>query len=169
MNYRVTSPFAPPFRIDPWVDEISPTQIEFNLNVSAMDVRKKNHATDVEVSFPIPSEKVSGVTLTMDATPGVQQVAEYSPKQASVIWKIAKFQGATGHSLKVRITLKEPRGVTLRELSPIGLNFEIPMMNVSRLQVRYMRVADESARTRAKPSRWVRYVTKSASYVCRLT
>lgn len=40
------------------------------------------------------------------------------------------------------------------------------MYNVSNLQVRYLRIAETSRSY--KPFRWVRYVTQSSSYVCRL-
>jgi AP-4 complex subunit mu-1 len=51
------------------------------------------------------------------------------------------------------------------EIGPINMCFEIPMYNVSNLQVRYLRVADMVGYT---PYRWVRYVTQSSSYVCRV-
>jgi len=38
------------------------------------------------------------------------------------------------------------------------------MFNVSNLQVKYLRIAEQP---RYKPYRWVRYVTRSSSYVCR--
>lgn len=47
-----------------------------------------------------------------------------------------------------------------------SLSFEIPMYNVSNLQVRYLKIAE--AHKSYKPQRWVRYITRSNSYVCRL-
>lgn len=47
-----------------------------------------------------------------------------------------------------------------------SMTFEIPMYNVSHLQVRYLRIAE--AHKSYKPYRWVRYVTQSSSYMCRL-
>jgi AP-4 complex subunit mu-1 len=41
------------------------------------------------------------------------------------------------------------------------------MYNVSKLQVRYLRIAEKHKSY--NPYRWVRYVTQSSSYVCRLT
>lgn len=38
--------------------------------------------------------------------------------------------------------------------------------NVSNVQVRYLRIAE--THKSYKPYRWVRYVTQSSSYVCRL-
>lgn len=47
-----------------------------------------------------------------------------------------------------------------------SMSFELPMYNVSNLQVRYLRIAEQAKSY--KPYRWVRYVTQSNSYVCRL-
>ena len=53
-----------------------------------------------------------------------------------------------------------------KEFGPISMKFEVPMYNVSNLQVRYLRIAETHASY--KPYRWVRYVTQSDSFVCRL-
>ena len=52
-----------------------------------------------------------------------------------------------------------------RETGPISLNFEIPMYNVSNFQIKSLKIlqgGDEN------PAKWVRYLTKSSSYVCRI-
>jgi hypothetical protein len=54
---------------------------------------------------------------------------------------------------------------TRKEIGPVSLSFEIPMYNVSNLQVKYLRIAEASQNY--NPYRWVRYVTRSSSYVCR--
>lgn len=46
------------------------------------------------------------------------------------------------------------------------MNFEIPMYNISNLQVRYLRIMEEAKSY--NPYRWVRYVARSSSYICRL-
>ena len=54
---------------------------------------------------------------------------------------------------------------TRKEIGPVSMTFEIPMYNVSNLQVKYLRIAEASQNY--NPYRWVRYVTRSSSYVCR--
>jgi len=51
-----------------------------------------------------------------------------------------------------------------REIGPIGMQFEIPMLNVSNLTVKTLRFSDKDKPT---PNRWVRYTTQASSYVCR--
>ena len=98
------------------------------------------------------------------------------------MWVIKKFQGGSEHTLRTRITLSSPAGSTLRkEVGPVSLSFEIPMYNVSNLQVgpgaggvsfwrrrlesiaprparplqvRYLRIAE--THKDYKPQRWVR-------------
>ena len=45
------------------------------------------------------------------------------------------------------------------------MNFEIPMFNVSGLQIKYLRIEKQE---KAKDHyRWIRHVTQSSSYICR--
>ena len=70
-------------------------------------------------------------------------------------------------TIKIKISTDTPTtSQTNKEIGPISMNFEIPMFNVSNLQVRYLRIQDTGGKT--APFRWVRYVTQSSSYVCRL-
>ena len=78
-----------------------------------------------------------------------------------------KFIGGGEQSLRAKVTLDRPCTTQIRrEIGPINMCFEIPMYNVSNLQVRYLRVAEHMVGY--TPYRWVRYVTQSSSYVCRL-
>jgi len=52
-----------------------------------------------------------------------------------------------------------------KEIGPVSLNFEIPMFNVSKLQVKYLKIQNDSKGY--NPYRWVRYVSQSNSYICR--
>jgi AP-4 complex subunit mu-1 len=73
-------------------------------------------------------------------------------------WTIKKFQGGHEHTIVAKITLKNPTATECRkEIGPISMNFEIPMYNVSNLQVKYLKIA--STQKNYNPYRWVRYVT----------
>ncbi len=48
----------------------------------------------------------------------------------------------------------------------MSMSFEIPMYNVSNLQVRYLRISEQQKSY--NPYRWVRYVTQASSFVCRV-
>lgn len=53
-----------------------------------------------------------------------------------------------------------------KEIGPISVNFEVPLFNVSHLQIKYLRI--EGQDKKQTPHRWVRYITQSSSYVCRI-
>jgi len=82
-----------------------------------------------------------------------------------VEWSIKKMEGGSEVSLITKISLEGPNATICRkEIGPIGMQFEIPMLNVSNLQVKTLRVTEKDKVT---PHRWVRYVTQASSYVCR--
>ncbi|RYG53734.1 hypothetical protein EON66_08110 [archaeon] len=155
------------------------------------DIPDKYHGSNVVVTFPVPRTAATvtpelgsgaapapaarGVAAAIAASAaaagaagaGPGQVAEYNAKDRVVAWTIKKFQGGQEHCLRTKITLSSPSTSTIRkELGPISMSFEIPMYNVSNLQVRYLRIAE--THKSYKPHRWVRYVATSNSYVCRL-
>ena len=58
-------------------------------------------------------------------------------------------------------------GATVRkEMGPISLSFEIPMYNVSQLQVQHLKIVERNKSY--NPHRWVRCLTHADSYVCRV-
>lgn len=195
MNYRVTGEFRAPFRVFPSIEESSPFKVELVLRVRA-DIPESNYGTNVVFKFPVPRSAATvtpelgpgaGVAGGAGAAKGVAaavaavaaagaggagaggpgQTAEYNAKDREVVWTIRKFSGGHEHTLRTKITLSAPSTASLRrELGPISASFEIPMYNVSSLNVRYLRIAE--THKSYKPYRWVRYVTTSNSYVCRL-
>ena len=105
------------------------------------------------------------VSTVLDKSAG-EQTCEYSDKRKDVVWKIKKFTGGSEQTLVCKIGLVQSSSSNIRkEIGPISLEFEIPMYNASRLQVRYLRIAADA---KYKPLRWVRYVTQAASYMCRV-
>jgi AP-4 complex subunit mu-1 len=163
MNYRITSDFRTPFRMFPFFELVSPYKVEVIVKVRA-DIPETNYGGNVVVAFPVPRSTSSAVC---DLGVGVVgQSAEYDAKERKVLWKIKKFKGGTEQTLRARITLSAAHTATVRkEIGPISMQFEIPMYNPSNLQVRYLRILENK---NYNPYRWVRYVTRSQSYVCRL-
>ena len=114
--------------------------------------------------FRSKTEKQNTQTTSTDPT---GSNAEYSSQDKRMIWNIRKFPGQSELTLRVKITLDSPVTAAHRkELGPIAMTFEIPMYNISNLQVRYLRIAETDKSY--NPHRWVRYITQSSSYVYRL-
>lgn len=163
MNYRISSDFRTPFRIFPFFELVSPYKVELIVKIRA-DIPEQNYGANVSVEFPVPKNTSA---VSCDLGVGVTgQHAEYQAKDRKVVWRIKKFTGGTEQTLRSRITLTGAHTATVRkEIGPISLSFEVPMFNPSNMQVRYLRIAENKGYT---PYRWVRYVTRSSSYVCRL-
>lgn len=189
MTYRVAGEFRAPFRVQPYLETISPTRVDFVLKVRA-DIPASSAGSHIVVRFPVPSTAAT-VNPVVTGGPGVEgsrtsilssaasgggsgkgkegtQVAEYDGKGKKVAWLIEKLQGGMEATLRTHITLTKPSGgsATRKELGPVALQFEVPMYNVSQLQVKYLRISETAAAY--KPQRWVRYVTQSSSYEVRL-
>jgi len=165
MNYRITGDtFRAPFRIFPFFELVSPYKVELIVKIRA-DIPDQNYGGNVILTIPLPKSTSSVVSeLPVGA---VGQASEFDAKERKVVWRIKKFQGGQEQTIRCKITLSSAAAASIRkEIGPLALNFEIPMYNPSGLQVRYLRILENKS---YNPFRWVRYVTRSSSYVCRLT
>lgn len=165
MNYRITGEFRVPFRIFPILDQSASTALKKQLVICLRsEISENSFGGNVLVTCPMPKH-TSTVSCETDGSSG--QTAEYSQNENRILWNIKKFVGNREMCLRCRITLTQESSMPLaKDIGPIGMNFEIPMYNVSNLQVRFLRVSDRQKAL--NPFRWVRYVTQSSSYVCRL-
>eukprot|EP01036_Dinobryon_divergens_P032368 gene32368-41938_t len=124
-----------------------------------------NYGSNVVVKMSVPRCTVSVVPEFGAEMPGC--AGEYNHSEKKVIWTIRKFVGGSEITLRAKITIDQPVTAShKKEIGPISMSFEIPMYNVSHLQVRYLRISE--THKSYNPCRWVRYITQSSSYVCRL-
>jgi len=164
MNYRITGDFRVPFRIFPFAEQQTPHKIEITIKVRA-DIPEQNYGGNVQITCMLPKSAAS-VSNELAVTAG--QSAEYLASEHKLVWNIKKFQGGSEAAICCRVTLNSPVANNQnikKEVGPVSLTYEIPMYNVSNLQVRYLRIAERHKSY--NPCRWVRYVTQSSSYVCR--
>lgn len=160
MNYRVSSGVRAPFRIFPHFELLSPHKAELVLKIRA-DIPAGAHGSNVLVRVPMPR---SASSVAFDIAEG--QTGEYDAKNRVLTWSIRKFPGAKELTLRARIAFSSPTHAPVRrEVGPINLCFEIPMYSASNLQIKHLRMKESKGYT---PNRWVRYVTKADSYVCRM-
>lgn len=161
MNYRIKGEYQTPFRIFHFIDEITPYKLDFTIRIRAL-FTDKQFGSNVVVKFTMPktTTSVSFEQLTKVAN----QKTEYKDNEKLSEWSVKKFTGGSEIALKVRTSLSGP--CSQKELGQISMNFEIPMYSVSNLQIKYLRVVEPGKQT--TPYRWVRYITQSSSYVCRI-
>jgi len=129
---------------------------------------KPNQGANVLVEIPLPKSAIAGASCSLISAPGTGNAsAEYVAAEHKIVWTMKKFPGGSEQTLRCKVSLNKTCTTHIRQqIGPINMCFEIPMYNVSNLQVRYLRVADNMVGY--TPYRWVRYVTQSSSYVCRL-
>jgi AP-4 complex subunit mu-1 len=166
LSYRITGEFACPFSIFPSIEEVESKKIEITLMIRA-DMPSNHFGANVVVEMNMPKSAVSA-SCNLISAPGTGQAsAEYLQSEGKIVWTMKKFIGGTEQTLRAKVTLNAPCTTQMRrDIGPVNMCFEIPMYNVSQLQVRYLRVAENMVGY--TPYRWVRYVTQSSSYVCRL-
>jgi hypothetical protein len=95
--------------------------------------------------------------------------AEYDQTQKKVTWTIKKFRGGQTQTLNAIITLKnEVNSYQIRkEIGPIKMDFEVNNYTASNVFVKYLRGAGGFDQKKP-PQRWLRYITKSNSYINRV-
>lgn len=159
MSYRVNMSVKPLFFIDFQHKLVGSTKLEITLTIKAL-FKSKTKATDVEVHVPIPPD-----AFNPDFT-AAAGVVSYYPDNDSIIWQIPDFVGEQDIRMKTRMqlpTIISPDRDNYKN-KPIKLTFEIPYFTVSGINVRYVKVTDDSG-YEAVP--WVRYMTQSGEYYIR--
>jgi AP-4 complex subunit mu-1 len=167
LNYRMTGELKTPFRIFPSIEEVESNKLEISVLIRA-EMPHNHFGANVTVEMPLPRCTAAASCNVIVASTGLgPSTAEFVRRDGKIVWNIKKLPGGTEQTMRAKVTLNQPCTTQIRrEIGPINMNFEIPMYNVSNLQVRYLRIAE--AMPGYTPYRWVRYVTQSSSYVCRV-
>jgi len=163
MNYQINSEFAPPFKIYSIVEE-NDYKLELKLRVQA-NYSSKVNGGNIVIKFNIP-KLTQSVYFDLGKNKNIQKV-EYIKNQQLCIWKIPKMLGGSENTLETKITLQVNKPNQLRkELGPVTMNFEIPNFNISKLQIKELKVMSNDKKYNAM--RWVRIFTQANSYVVRI-
>jgi AP-4 complex subunit mu-1 len=164
MNYRVSSPFKPPFRVFPYFEVTSSHRAELIVKVRC-DIPVNNHANQVVIDIPMPA-CVSSASCDSSSMSVMEQHAEFDSKERVIKWRVTKFTGGTEATLRCRLVLSGGSVTDVRKfIGPISMLFEIPLYSATNFQVKFLRLTDSRAPV---PQRWVRYITRASSYVCRM-
>ena len=160
MNYRIKGDYQTPFRIFPFIEESTQYKFDFNLKIKSL-FPEKLHAANVSVKFNTP-KTCNSVSFELGKK-ALGQNVEYNENERTVEWTIEKFMGNSEHSLKTKASLSGP--ATIKDINQISMHFEISMYNVSKLQIKYLRITGQE---NSNPYRWIRYITQASSYVYRV-
>jgi len=167
LNYRITGEFATPFRIFPSIEQPEPNKLEITLLIRA-EMPSNHFGANVMVELPLPRDAAVSASCSLISAPGTGHAsAEFINSEGKIVWTMKKFPGGAEQTMRCKVLLNKPCTTELqKQIGPVNMCFEIPMYNVSNLNVRYLRVAENMVGY--TPYRWVRYVTQSSSYVCRM-
>lgn len=165
-NYRISEDVRLPFKIFPFVEEVSSTRLDLILKIRA-DYNEDQTANNLVARIPVPR---STTNVSFELAPGVVgESTEFKPDEKWFDWTIKKFQGNSERTLRAKIQIPASEAIKAtakKEIGPINLSFELPMHTCSNIEIKFMRVVERG--TPVEPSRWIRYITQSTSYVCRL-
>jgi AP-4 complex subunit mu-1 len=167
MNYRVTASFKPPFKLSSIVDVIGGGyKVEWTLRVNA-DIPEQNYGGNMDIEIQLP-KGTTGCAFEWVTTPTpAGHEFQFDVKDKVAHWKTKKFPGGKELIVKLKLSMANSVSASIKkELGPVGMSFNIPMYNVSGLQVRYLRILETGKGY--NPYRWVRYLTQSTSYVFRI-
>lgn len=95
---------------------------------------------------------------------------KFDAKTQKVVCNVKKLHNQREFGFKINVTFRKAHKCekqVKRMFGPVAVNFDIPMYTVSGLEIRYLRMANPIDCEYA-PYRWVRYITKSQSCICRL-
>jgi len=151
-----------PFRITPTLSPLTDYKQELRLQVLA-EFAEKYHGANVKVTFTVPKSSTGASCELAPQAKG--QTWEYDDATKTMTWLIRKFVGRSMHTISCKFVVgagSNPR----KEMGPISMNFEIPMFNVSQLQVQHLKIVERNKSY--NPHRWVRCLTHADSYVCRV-
>ncbi|CAE7510558.1 apm2 [Symbiodinium microadriaticum] len=157
MRYRVTQA-SQPFRLIPSVKEESKTKLLVNLKVHA-DFADDRKATSVVIKLPVPT---STAAARISVTRGR---ARYEPGERALVWRISSMPGKSEATLAAEVDLVPSTREKQWVRPPISMDFQIPMVSVSGVQVRFLKVYEKSS---YQTSRWVRYLSKAGEYQQRI-
>lgn len=141
MNYRVFGKYDMPFRVFPYIEKPSQYKIEITVKIRA-DIPKTSHGSNVLIRIPVPKATQS---VTVDFSQGSSSTFEYKSAEKCVLWGVKKFHGATEHMIYIKASLGQPAGSDIeKQVGPISMKFEIPMHNISGLNVRFLKIEERT-------------------------
>lgn len=166
MSYRMDAVNLPmPFKISTKFTmvgkELADLVIHLNTNIP-----EEAYGQGIVIRCPLP-QATSSASFSFDVDDDEYERAEFNKTEKIMTWTVSKLRGGFSAMCHVKMVLEPPVHPHFRrEFGPISLTFEIPMLLLSSLQVKFLRVSERNHTF--SPERWIRAATSSSSYACRL-
>uniref|UniRef100_A0A7S1XJW9 MHD domain-containing protein n=1 Tax=Erythrolobus australicus TaxID=1077150 RepID=A0A7S1XJW9_9RHOD len=160
MSYRLNTQVRPIIWVDAVIEQ-RVSRVDYLVKARAQ-LGQRFVARDVKITVPVlPDVSTPQFKLKSGRV-------KYVPANDTLVWHIRKFKPDTELTMRGWFSLPsvgkdEERDASTRR--PITVEFEVPYLAVSGLQVRFLKVVEKSGYL-ALP--WVRYVTQAGDYQIRL-
>ncbi|CAD2103957.1 AP-4 complex subunit mu, putative [Plasmodium vinckei] len=164
MNYRINNNFKAPFHLFANLLYNPNHTVELFIRIK-LDIPSRYSCTNVLVNCNL-CKHISSVHLDANTNSDLFS-ANYIANEHKLLWTIKKFKGETEYTIRSKITLNQNYEYSRRDFGPIHIMFEIPMFNLSKLRIKYLKIIENYKSSNTH--RWVRYITQSSSYVYRFT
>ncbi|KAJ8295494.1 AP-2 complex subunit mu [Rhodotorula toruloides] len=159
MRYRATSNINLPIRVQPIVEEIGKSRVEYTVHVKTMFPAKLS-ANNVVIRIPTPLN-----TASVECKVGMGK-AKYVPGENVIVWKIPRFQGGSDTTFTAEASLSQTTVRKAWSRPPISVDFQVLMFTASGLLVRFLKVFEKSNYQSVKVRR---HLTKAnGSYLVRI-
>lgn len=163
LGYRVTKDFLIPVKLHSFFTQESPFKVSLLVKLDTLYLRELIAKTLV-VRFSLPDSASTTFCEVVSSAKG--QKTSHTVGKKEVEWRIEQMPGESDCSLDTRITLSKEMSMYnfRKEVGPIKLSFEINQLNCSRLKIKHIEIEGTG---KENPNKWIRYITRSNSYVFR--
>ncbi|KJE88774.1 AP-1 complex subunit mu-1 [Capsaspora owczarzaki ATCC 30864] len=158
MSYRLSTAVKPLIWIEAVVERHSHSRVEYLIKAKSQ-FKRRSIANNVDIVIPVPSDADSPKFKTTIGT------VTYSPEKNAIVWNIKQFPGGKEFLMRAHFGLPSIDAEDQEGRPPISVKFEIPYFTTSGIQVRYLKIIENSG-YQALP--WVRYITQNGDYQLRM-
>lgn len=166
MNYRMDVVNLPmPFKLSTRFNMVANQLADLIVTIEAT-LPDQFYGSGITIKCPL-AQATSSASFSFDVDDDEYQRAEFNKTEKYFTWTISKLKAGFTAFCHVKMVLDTPLQPHFkREFGPISMSFEAPMLLMSSLQVKFLRVSERNHTF--TPERWIRAATSSTSYVARL-
>jgi AP-1 complex subunit mu len=161
MNYRLNLSIKPLIWVEVDRKELTPTKMKYLVKAKS-NCKQKSTANNVSILIPVPTDLQNPLFKSSLGS------VTYSPDKEVLVWTIRRFPGQRETNLIIQFnvpTIRANENKSKYLKKPIEVKFEIPSFTVSGIQVKYLKITEDSG-YQAYP--YVKYVTKNGEYQIRM-
>lgn len=160
LSYRISSSMPPLIWVTVKRTVIGNTRIKYDVQLSTK-FKERFTAHEIKVCIPVDADATKPETQCK-----IGEIV-YAPESESINWHIKSLSGSKDVALALLLSVPTVRPENMKSrCNYVKVHFEIPYLTPSGIQVRFLKVFEETGYS-ALP--WVRYLTRSGDYTFRIS